>query len=166
LLTFQRLELNESVLINSIIEQLELNCRDLALDVSILSPLVFKQFSVLALNGKFRSIQVDLFESFQSLSRVNLIVESLDIFFHQIGISWTLALATNCSVYFDENTQLKLVFYKYYTYPDKDFCLFTDWPHHKHVLPFFQPGLNCTKTLKWLIQNYQLHPDLTRVDDV
>ena len=51
-------------------------------------------------------------------------------------------------------TDQKLAFKQLYTYPDRDFCFFSDFPHERLVYPIIESDLDleCTCTLLWLIQ--------------
>ncbi len=49
---------------------------------------------------------------------------------------------------------------------DEDFCLFADWPHNKIIIPLFDSSnvVNCTTSIKWLIQNYPIVLSTTHQD--
>jgi hypothetical protein len=128
--------------IGSSIGQLDVSGYNYKLDTSLVNPLVFEQLTTFTCFGTINSIQVDMFTY---LGRVTLTLNmnSLGNFYHRIGLTWMNYLSINSSV------TLTSVFA--YTYPDKDFCIFSELPLNRSIqLLLDNPGSNVTLTYKWL----------------
>jgi hypothetical protein len=52
-----------------------------------------------------------------------------------------------------------------YKFPDKDFCLFTEFPHSQSVFPIINttPNLTCTCSLLWVIQYAPYYKDQNEI---
>jgi hypothetical protein len=53
-----------------------------------------------------------------------------------------------------------------YSFPDKDFCIFANYPHERGVLTIIEYDLpNCTCTILWLYKNLILLANKSKIDD-
>jgi hypothetical protein len=126
-----------------------------ALDERILDRLVFERINTLQILSSVGSLQTDLFKSFTNLLDIQVEMDSLRNFFHKIGVAWTVYLPGNAAVAFsnsDDGVSNRLNG-QLYTYPSKDFCIFSDFPHQNEILHILDSGnlVNCTGTIAWLI---------------
>jgi hypothetical protein len=122
-----------------------LNGYNFQLDTGLLHPLVFKQLTVLQCVGTLKSIQTDLFTNFANVS-VKFTFSNLGNFYHQIGIEWInyVSAGSNLTM-ISNNVNVN------YTYPDRDFCIFAQFPLEKRIqLSLDYTGSNCTITYAWL----------------
>ena len=121
---------------------------------------VFKFLQALDLCGEINQIQDDIF---QLLKKIRLIrfqsqkVENLfkkrnnwlaKINYHQTRLN----LGTSVIVMFIQRYK----HFRYYEYPNEDFCFFKNFPHDKFVLPLLTPVLDtdlCSCTQMFLLQN-------------
>ena len=134
------------------------------LDNSLLHKDVFKITQNINIsNTNLTGIQANLFQNFVFLKYLELELNNFQEFIQTID--WMLSLNSNISVNLtlqtdiDNNKQnemyIKLTdLKKQYTYSDKDFCLFKNFPHEKLVYPIIntKSDLECSCTLLWLLQ--------------
>jgi hypothetical protein len=147
-----------SLSINSTIDELDLFGYDYKLDETLLHPLVFERIQLIEFYGTVGSIQLDMFESFAFLSSLKITVANLGNFFHEIGIEWTGYLTPNSTIAFRHNyvNSESLLYDLTYSYPNRDLCIFADFPHNKSVIPFLNANLtDCTNTIAWLTKDYK-----------
>jgi hypothetical protein len=79
-------------------------------------------------------------------------------FVHSIGIEWTRVLKKYTNVKFPPSLISDGFEYQKYPFPDEDFCMFSDCPHEKVIMPCINYNVpKCTNKIKWLIQNYELY---------
>jgi hypothetical protein len=155
---FQSFGINESTTtIYSDIGILSLHGFGCKLDESFMNPLVFESVHDLGIYNSISSIQPDLFKFFEKLSDLSFQLDDLENFFGRVGINWTMSLNTDLN-------SIKVVFYEQnasnrYMYPDKDFCLFANFPTQRHIIPVIDSVYltNCTSTIRWLFTYYFSH---------
>ncbi len=139
---------------NSSIRSLSVLCYNYRLDSAFLSPLVFEMTSTVAFTGSVSSIQMDVFKSLQSIQLVTMTMDSLGNFVHKIGVDWTVSLPPGTGVILSDSE-----IYGWsvdYTYPGRDFCIFSAFPFYKSIGAILDlPLYECTQTIEWLIQNYK-----------
>ena len=138
---------------------------------------VFKCLKVIYFAGVIYSIQTDLFTNFRHLGLVMLDVENFGQFFHS-GTKWMNSLNSKYhldpenkpgefKMYLDYKVILRFVdkaspLNTAYAYPDKDICLFKDFPHKQIVYPSIilaNNDVKCSCTLKWLLKYTHLYTD-------
>jgi len=133
--------------LNCTINSLELiNIEDITLERKFLSENIFTKLKeIKILNSNLFGIQENLFQNFTFLKYLELELNNFQEFIQTID-DWMLSLNSNISVDLtlqtdiDNNKQnemyIKLTdLKKQYTYSDKDFCLFKNFPHEKLVYP-------------------------------
>jgi hypothetical protein len=140
--------------IDSRIDELTIiNSYNYKVDESLVHPLVFKHLSLLKICNMIASIEPELFINLKNLYNINLCLDSVGNFFHQVGIEWmayiglqgaknvTLQLST-----LDRNSS------SFYGYPDRDFCIFAPFLNYTQFSQIWiyddVPG--CTLTFSWL----------------
>jgi hypothetical protein len=122
-------------------------------NASLLSPLVFEFTDSVSLTGTIRSIETDLIKSLNKVEILVISVVSMGNFFHKIGLEWTLYLPEGVCITFGE---LDATDSKFYTYPDRDLCIFSAFPFSRNIIAWPDSPLSvCTSTLQWLTQNYK-----------
>jgi hypothetical protein len=151
--------------LNCTINSLELiMIEDITLDSKFLKENIFTKLKeIKILNSNLFGIQENLFQNFTFLKYLELELNNFQEFIQTID--WMLALNSDISVNLtlqtdiDNNKQnemyIKLTdLKKQYTYSDKDFCLFKNFPHEKLVYPIIDTKLDleCSCTLLWLLQ--------------
>ncbi len=162
--------------LDSIVFQLMLKLYRVKLDSSILNKYVFEQIIVLDLNGIISSFQTDLFKSFSYLKILRIRTQNVqNLLTH--NNKWIQYLNYNVHVNLNDQNEVTrnlnklfflLIFQTYsnvtfYDYPDKDFCFFSDFPHHKLIVPILKPIFKskCSCTELFLIRHsYQLKNDI------
>jgi hypothetical protein len=153
---FQSPNISNLTTINSKIKELDLNGYNYNFDTSLMHPLVFETIQSLHIANSIGSIQAGLFRHFKQINLIHFHLDSLENFFHKIGIEWTRNL--------NKATQPWLIFssiYSWvngpeYTYPDTDFCLFAQHPQQINLI-YILNSLSiseCTVTVRWLLLNY------------
>ena len=118
----------------------------------LLSRSVFSQIECLYLKGIISEIEHDLFKDFSRLKLVYLMPDNIKMLFHaNAGLKWLDFLIDKTRIIFHDKLTL---FKKSYQYPDKDLCLFKEFPHERHVFPTIIEANHekCTCTILWLIQ--------------
>ena len=141
---------------------------DLTLDQSILSTLVFKNLYYLSIVNSFvRNIQQDLFKSFSFMKIVEFKLKNFEEFVQisENSNKWLSNLNIQISVDLNNITEVdnflefQMEFYltdlnARYDFPEKDLCLFKDFPHQRLVAPKIntKPDLECTCSLLWLLK--------------
>jgi hypothetical protein len=127
-----------------------------------LSPDLFRNVPYLGIGGVLNGIETRLFEDFQNLKKIEIVISNLKEIFHS-GNKWmnylNLKVSLNTSTNLEQSMQLKFRFLSQhvsfdsiYQYPNEDLCLFKNFPHDRLVYPIMIPGkrLKCTCTLLWL----------------
>jgi len=120
------------------------------LDNSLLHKDVFKMTQNINIsNTNLTGIQENLFQNFTFLKYLQLELNNFQEFI-QTDQNWMISLNPNPTEMYIKLTDLK----KQYTYSDKDFCLFKNFPHEKLVFPIIntKSDLECSCTLLWLLQ--------------
>ena len=129
--------------------------------VEITSKLVhthlFAKLRNLHLSGHILGIQVDLLKDFSAIKVINLELDHVEPLFTNKGLKWLAYLNLNRDI---QNGVYVIFREKFvslaqaYTYPDRDLCLFGEFPHENFVYPIIKSHvrLNCTCTIVWLIQ--------------
>jgi hypothetical protein len=137
---------NSKVLtINSSINSLDVKGYNYKLDTGFLHPLVFENINELSFSGTVNSIASDLFKTFGILTII-ISFASLGNFYRKIGIDWMSSLSNLSTV--------QLSSFVPYTYPDRDFCIFSKFPMNKTILLILNdPGPYGSLTFAWLCQN-------------
>jgi hypothetical protein len=150
---YSRMIANESSSINSYTFSLILEGYRIPVDDSILNPLVFEFLTFVEIHRSIGSIHTDVFNALKYIEQVTIVVESLGNFFHKLGIEWTLLLQFYANVIFVDSSVRSSLFY---SIPDRDFCLFSNFPFQKGIRPIIQTvGADfeaCTNSLGWLTQ--------------
>jgi hypothetical protein len=154
LFKFQEVNDTKTLSINSTINEVDIKGYNYKLDTYLVPVLVFMKITSAVIEGSIKSIQIGLFKNFKLLKLLFIAPESIGNFVHYIGISWMNDLSIGTSIVFDELRNIN------YTYPDKDFCLFSQFPLNKSLkLDFMVPQLNCSFTYTWLCKNGRTYRD-------
>jgi hypothetical protein len=156
--------------LNSRIESFEIYNSELKyFDSQILNRYIFKDIKSLTYLSLISNInfQDDLFVPFKSLKELNFYVPNLELYLRNQDLMWSLSLNSDVKVDLKNKTQLESDESKNnqfklnvvdiggsYLFPEKDFCLFTDFPHSQSVFPIINTvsNLSCTCSLLWVIQ--------------
>ena len=144
------LSLNKTYLyLDSNIFRLTLNIMYEDLTLKIMNEHVFENVISLHLVGSINRIQIDLFVHFKKLKSITLIIDDLQAFFHN-SIDWISYLNKDViiqnftkefffygfkRVSFVQFVETESPFVKSYIYPDKDLCIFRNFPHTQLVYP-------------------------------
>jgi hypothetical protein len=120
LLRFQKVNLTTPLPVNSTISTSDVNGYNFKLDEGLLHPLVFEKLTSVYLDGMIQSIQTDLFVHFEHLFDLTFDMNSLGNFYHKIGVEWMN--------YLNMNSFVELYSKLPYSYPDRDFCIFAQFP--------------------------------------
>jgi hypothetical protein len=78
--------------INANISSVAIQGYNFALDLNITNLLVFEMMTGLYIQTSVRSIQLDMFKSFDLVIFVEIRQDNMNNFFHKIGIAWSLYL--------------------------------------------------------------------------
>jgi hypothetical protein len=143
LLRFQEVNFTTAISINTNISEFNVGGYNYKLDEGLLHPLVFEKIKKLYLSITIQSIQTDLFKHFKLLKNLDLEVNSLGNFYHQIGIEWMN--------YLNNNSFVELYSTIMYSYPDSDFCIFAQLSLNRNITINFDysgPTL-ITFTIAW-----------------
>jgi hypothetical protein len=125
LFKFQAIDKNESSFsINSNIASFYMSNYNFAVNENLLSHLVFERLQSITLKGEVQSIDVNVFQSFRNLSGIELKPVNMKNFVHT---KWVLALNNYSHVYFQVQEG--------HSFPDEDFCIFSQWPEVKKSRP-------------------------------
>lgn len=146
---------------------------DFSLDSSIMDKNVFQGlFYFLVTKSYLRNIQTDLFSTFYGLKSLRFELYNFDEFVKlNAKNEWIKYINSNVTADLnDENVNflnsyklfLELVLTdlkKTYNYPEKDFCLFKNFPHNRLVFPVIRSkdNLECTCTLMWLLKYKRIY---------
>ena len=146
-----------------------------SLDTNLLNERIFQNITTLNIQGLITQIQMDLFGHFRKLKFVRIASNTnLKYFFHTCNTKWINYLNTDLRVNLSDKkaflglksrvitlqfTEDNYLFHTSYSYPDVDFCLFSEFPHTQLVLPslVLQSKVACSCTLIWLVQYYALY---------
>jgi hypothetical protein len=142
---FQEVNLTTTLSIHSTISWFSLDeCYNFKLDEGLLHPLVFEKVTYVSISGTIQSIQTDLFKHFRLLNELDLKMNSLGNFYHKIGIEWMNYLNINSSVSGYSS------YTNNYSYPDRDFCIFSQFPVNKSIYLTIDTANVSTFTYAWL----------------
>lgn len=161
---------NVHELLNSRIKQLHIQSSDVALDSKLLDRNVFYYLEKLVIElSNLTSIEENVFEPLKHLKRVQLSLYNFESFIRNQDLAWMRHLNGEISVRMDNETELDENKQNHmeleltdesriYDYPDRDFCMFRNFPHSKLVFPVIKtaPGLNCSCTLLWLLKHHKV----------
>jgi hypothetical protein len=153
-------KVNSSTSINSELQSFSLYGYNYKLDESLVHPLVFEKVQTIKIEGTIASIATDLFKPFIKLGEIYISVYCLSNFFHKVGLGWTsysknrLITTTLAFFEFEEVIPEWLRPGGFYTYPDKDMCLFAPIPLQNSLVILESNLTVCTDTVALLTQNY------------
>jgi len=167
-LGFLEINQTDNFNLNVKIRKLLVNMAYEDLDRKILNRFVFKELFFFDLTGIVYSIEDDLFSHFKKIKFIILNIENFSAFF-QSGLKWMRHLNSDLNVdlnstekfeYYKARTIIvqffdpRLIFNEPYEYPDRDFCLFKDFPHNQLVYPaiIVAKRVTCSCTIYWLLQ--------------
>jgi hypothetical protein len=125
-------------------------------DDRLLHPVVFELLTDLCIENKIASIQKELFIHLKKLTSVELSLDSVGNFFHQIGIEWMANVGVKnknlVTVSFEEAPLASLTVSSYYKFPDRDFCIFAPFINYTQFSLVYikDPNPACTLTFMWL----------------
>lgn len=174
------IQLNSSeISLNSLIKNLHIQSSELRLDSTLLDKNVFKYVQKISIEFcNLTWIDKEAFKSFRYLKEINFWLFNLKSFVQSAEMDWMKHLNEDLDGklninefegYFNSENENKYYLIKkqifielkdekgVYEYPEKDFCLFKDFPHSRLVYPIISTNLelNCTCTLLWLIQHWK-----------
>jgi hypothetical protein len=158
--------------LNTLIDNFYIDGYAFKIDSIFLNRLVFESIVNLFFKGTIKSIEHDVFKSFNYLRILRFDMVSLRNFYHQVGLEWLsyLNMDLNASLPFEKNliryrvkmvnlVQIKLdsgLFYGLnYSYPDEDACVFHNFPHLRLIFPILNPinyTSECSCTLLMLVR--------------
>jgi hypothetical protein len=151
LLRFQGVNSTSILFINSTIFEFDVeNSYNFKLDEGLLHPLVFEKVKRIELSGTIQLIQTDLFKHFMLLDNLKLSIDSLGNFYHKIGIEWLNHLKINSTVLL---TSITLP----YSYPDRDFCIFSKFPANRSIFLTLDKTNVASFTYAWLWKNGNMY---------
>ena len=157
------------------IDNFQIDTSDFVLDKSILNKYVFQSLTYLSIKKSLvRNIQENLFETFVSLDALEfellnfhefIAINANNSWLKNINLRVQVDLNNMNEVNSNKNKLLELYLtdlYRVYNYPNKDFCLFKDFPHNRLVVPIIKTkdNLECSCTLLWLLK----YKDIYEVD--
>jgi len=138
------LNYTDDIELDSKIFQVILSVYSIDLNTNILDYLIFKKLNSVDINGELNSIQSDLFKSFKELKMLRIRSQNIKKLFmnkndwlNYLNYHVNIDLEDSFGKKIDHDKILFLVFFqtysnvRYYNYPDKDFCYFKDFPHHR-----------------------------------
>jgi len=162
------LDLNEPIKnLNCTISHFQLFAYRLELNSKVLNENIFKNLSVLDLDGIVNSIQKDVFKNLNNLRIIRIRTQNIKNLFVKNNqwldyINYYKKLPTSRSIDIKIAIDLitVLVLYQsiinvtYYEFPDEDICFFRKFPHFRFVLPDLKPTeySKCSCTELFLIQ--------------
>jgi hypothetical protein len=140
-----------------------------AISLRILNKIIFKNLNFLIINGICEEVQIDLFKYFHQLKLVQISPVNFEGFLHS-STKWMNSLNADLSVNMANDMEFREHIYRIitleladtednlkraYTFPDRDFCLFKNFPHSQMITPVIilgKSGMECTCSLVWLHQ--------------
>jgi hypothetical protein len=155
----------------------EINIAYEAISLKNLNKYIFKNLNFLIINGICQEVETDLFKYFHQVRVVQISPENFEGFLHS-GTKWMNSLNSDLSVNMANDMEFKKHIYRIktlelvdtkdnlkiaYTFPDRDFCLFKNFPHSQMIMPMIilgKGGLECTCSLIWLHQYWQRYHDM------
>ena len=175
------MDVNENVMSVRSLSTLGVEATYIHLTKSHIHPELFKDVENLVLCCYIYSIDETLFSSFGKLKSITLDMEPFDLYL-SVGFKWLHSLNTDINladssssvvvtsaekkrVVFVYFTDTKFLFKKFYAYPDRDLCFFSEFPTHRLVYPILTSQsstlIECTCTVMWLLQysKYVMTPD-------
>ncbi len=153
---------------------LDLNVIYFEINSDLLNEYVFRNIQSLHLTGIVYGIQSDLFDLFKDIRLIFFRVDNYETFFHS-GLNWINSLNKGLNINVKKKLKLEmsligkiilLEFYeeqtffgKAYMWPDKDICLFKDFPHNQLIYPSILPATPflCSCSIIWLVQYAKLY---------
>ena len=146
--TFENQTFND---LNSTIWYLQIHAENVNIDSSLLNPCVFQKTIEIHLYGKLNTIDGNSLGALKSLDRVIFSKEHFRDIIHKNGIEWMGGFNTNLSVNLNNLKEIENNYgyrKKVYTectsytpeirlsklFPDKDFCLYKDFPFNQLVI--------------------------------
>ena len=171
--------------LNSWIKQLELDkVQNIDLDLKFLNRDVFKNLETIYIFGSINKIDEGIFKTFKWLYLISFKTTYFRKIMHLNGIDWIRAINSNVTVNVSNSTAIwnnfkRLKFLNldcfYYSqeekmstvFPDKDFCLYVEFPFKQLVLliqlcgyqVFTMINTDFSCTYLWLIQYYSPYHD-------
>jgi hypothetical protein len=154
----------------------EINIAYEAISLTNLNKYIFKNAKYLIIHGICQEVEIDLFKYFHQLKLVQISLENFEGFLHS-GTKWMNSLNSDLSVNVANDVEFRKHIYRLitlnlvdtkdklkiaYTFPDKDFYLFKNFPHSQMITPVIilgKGGLECTCSLIWLHQYWQRYHD-------
>lgn len=152
---------------------------DIVLDSKLIDKFIFGKTLVISVYGYVRKIDNQLFEELSDVKAFRMEKDYFKKLIHRQGIEWIKSMNKNVSVdSFDSNAIVnhqEQIFVIELTLtiggslaqeiPDRDFCLYLDFPFHQLVFiiplnPYFYERhslelTHLTCTFKWLVQHYK-----------
>jgi hypothetical protein len=155
LFRFQQTNNTKFFSINSTIQTLSITkSYNYKLDTGLLHPLVFERINFVQFFGQINFIQTDLFKYFKHLNTYIFKFNSLGNFYHQFGIEWMNYVAVNSTIFIKSQ-------YINYTYPDRDICIFAQFPVNLNIQLFLDDhGPNASLAYTWLCEQTKMVSDL------
>jgi hypothetical protein len=175
-LEFMDIEDDTNLINTKELNSCEINIVYEPISLRILNEFIFKNLNFLVITGICQEVQIDLFKYFHQLRVVQISPENFEGFLHS-GTKWMNSLNSDLSVNLANDVEFRKYIYRIitlqlvdtkdklkiaYTFPDKDFCLFKNFPHSQMITPVIilgKGGLECTCSLIWLHQYWQRYHD-------
>jgi hypothetical protein len=120
----------------------EINIAYEAISLINLNKYIFKNAKYLIIHGICQEVEIDLFKYFHQLKLVQISLENFEGFLHS-GTKWMNSLNSDLSVNLANDVEFRKYIYRLitlnlvdtkdnlkiaYTFPDRDFCLFKNFP--------------------------------------
>ena len=148
ILTFENQTFDD---LNSTIKYLNIHAENVNIDSSLLHPSVFERTEEIHLYGKFNKIDGSTIGALKSLNRIIFSKEYFRDIVHKNGIKWMSGFNANLSVNLSnfEDLEYNYVYRRKFfaecnsytpeirlskLFPDKDFCLYKDFPFKQLVI--------------------------------
>jgi hypothetical protein len=141
---------------SSIFELTITNSYNYKVDQNLVHPLVFEKLTQLYIYNTIASIQAELFIHLKNLFFVQLYLDRVGNFFHQVGIEWMANIglqSKRTSILNISSIDTATLFQdSFYGYPDCDFCIFAPFLNYTQYsqITLGDPVLGCTLTFMWL----------------
>ena len=171
---------HKSTELNSCVKELNIDkIEKIDVDSNLLNENVFKDLSILIINGEINSIEGGVFKPFKYLGNILLDLEYFENLIHK-GAKWISSINHDLHVNLSNQTQLELNKKRVVNIlvqssfsnievkenmtllvRDEDFCLFKDYPFDQMVFlliyEFTKTLQNLSCTLVWLMKDYHLY---------
>lgn len=156
MLIFQNVSMNS---INCYIYSANLIFYHADFNTRLLNEHVFKNITLLQINGIISSIQSDIFKRFNQIRVIRIHSQNIKNLFSRNN-NWLKYLNYQTDLPLRLKKPLILVLYQslanntFYDYSEKDICFFKDFPHENFVLPILRPAekSQCSCTEIYLVQ--------------